>query len=102
MPTCDEGYVSKRVHRLMGELDCRSVIAIAADLKESIHGSGDTMCHEFMGKAAEVIRFYLDHWVENNGKHSPMAIRMSQYDRAVKELLQAAYKVYQEYMRRKD
>lgn len=100
MPKCEEGYISRRVHQLMGELGCRSVIAIAADLKESIHGSSDAMRHEFMGKAAEIICFYLDHWVENNSKHSPMTIRMSQYDRAVKELLRATIKVYEEYMRR--
>ena len=65
MPTCSEGYISKRVAKLMEVLGTRSVIAIASTLKENIHGSSDGMSNEEMEKAAEVIEFYLEHWVEN-------------------------------------
>jgi len=96
MPKCSEGYVSKRIAALMESLDVHGITEIAANLKESSCGSSDKWDDGQAAQAAEIIKFYLDHWVENLDKDSPMSIRLGQYDRAVKDLILAAYKVYVE------
>lgn len=93
------GYVSKRVGQLMDELGSRSVLVIVANLKETIHGSSDVLNAEQMDKAGEVIKFYLDHWVDNYCKSSPRAILMARYDKSVKRLLYDTLRIYEEYRR---
>lgn len=85
MPTCLEGYVSKKVAALMdGYFHHCSILTIAQSLKEQICGSADGMTDEYRNAAAEIIEFYINHWVSSD----------SEYDACVLSLLKATKRMW--------
>jgi len=69
MPKCKEGYISYRVESLFddyfGGRGRATVVSVAMSLAENIRGSSDWMSDDAQKAAAEIILFYLDHWIPN-------------------------------------
>ena len=94
MPSCEEGYLSKRIGALMDSWGPRaSVLSVAQELQSNMTGASDTLGSEAMEEAAEIVEFYIDNWVLNTGKTNKSA-----YDEAVLNLLKATKRMYKERM----
>lgn len=64
MPTCEEGYVSKEIGKIMKWDDGGScVLDFAQFVAGNVRGSTDSYSPDDFGNAMKVLRFYRDHWV---------------------------------------
>lgn len=80
MPTCSEGYRTKKVDDIMGN---QSILDIALQLHMHCTGASDPLPTQTLLDYIHCLLFYLDNWVDMNDHNS-------YFDSAVKLVLHAA------------